>query len=227
MLRKKRQVAPNFRMPGAPFNPATGQHAALTPFPAKGTTLGFFQVIGDDPADPDTADTHDNYVVCRGYESESDPEHQFLHDPYTHDTTTPINVAKPYGVRGTFPYVQGQVIVAARIRNKLGYNAGKAVTTVGQPEDLDELIGLLTDDAGVGIAWLDIGTSQQLEWIGKTAGIAKGAAGLFTVWDKSTGVWAATAEAFQATALGAAIPANKYATAMEYRGQKICAPWEC
>lgn len=151
-------------MPGAPFNPTTGEHAPLSPFPARGTTLGLFQVIGDDPTDPDTADTHDNYVVCRGYESESDPEHQFLHDPYTAESTTPIMVAKPYGVRGTFPYEQGQVIVAARIRNKLGYNAGKAETTVGQPEDLDEEVVLLTDDDDVGISWLDVGTPSEPDY---------------------------------------------------------------
>lgn len=151
-------------MPGAPFNPTTGEHAHLGPFPARGTTLGLFQVIGDDPTDPDTADTHDNYVVCRGYESESDPEHQFLHDPYTAESTTPIMVAKPYGARGTFPYEQGQVIVAARIRNKLGYNAGKAETTVGQPADLDEEVVLLTDDDGVSIAWQDVGTPPEPDY---------------------------------------------------------------
>ena len=159
MFRKKRQPAPFFRQPGAPFNPATGDHATLGQYPGKGTTLALFQVIGDDPADPTTQDTHDNYVVCRGYEADNDPTFRFLHDPYTAPATTPINVAKPYSVRGTFPYEQGQVIVAARIRGKLGFNPGKAETTVGQPADLDEETVLLTDDDDVGIAWMDIGTS--------------------------------------------------------------------
>src|SRR5688572_9320013 len=119
MLRKRRQPAPNFRMPGAPFNPATGERAPLGAYPPRGTTLALFQVVGDDPQDPDTADTHDNYVVCRGYEADADPNFRYLHDPYTKPDTTPINVAKPYSLRGTFPYTQGQVIVAARIKNRL------------------------------------------------------------------------------------------------------------
>ena len=113
MYRKKRQPAPFFRQPGAPFNPATGQHAQLGPLPSKGTTLALFQVVEED--------THDNYVVCRGYEAESDQEFRFLHDPYTVPTTTPINVAKPYGVRGTNPYELGQVIVAARRASMTGW----------------------------------------------------------------------------------------------------------
>lgn len=148
MFRKRRQPAPHFKMPGAPFNPATGENALLGQYPNKGTTLALFQVIEED--------THDNYVVCRGHEADDDPYFRYLHDPYTVLTTTPINVAKPYSVRGTFPYELGQVLVAARIKGKLGFNPGKAVT-VGQPADLDEVISLLTDDAGVGIAWMEVG----------------------------------------------------------------------
>src|SRR5678815_1342131 len=124
MFRKPYKPAPYFGMPGAPFNPLTGERAPLDRPPTKGTVLSLFQVVEDD--------THDNYVVCRGYEAEEDPEFRYLHDPYTVPTTTPINVAKPYSVRGTFPYEQGQVILAARVKGKLGYNPGKAVT-VGQP----------------------------------------------------------------------------------------------
>jgi hypothetical protein len=150
-------------MPGAPFNPATGERAPLGAYPPRGTTLALFQVVGDDPQDPETADTHDNYVVCRGYEADSDPNFRYLHDPYTKADTTPINVAKPYSIRGTFPYTQGQVIVAARIKGRLGYNAGMAtLPTVGQPEDLTDELEILLDDGGVGIAWLDIGTPTSL-----------------------------------------------------------------
>jgi hypothetical protein len=167
MLRKRRQPAPNFRMPGAPFNPATGERAPLGAYPPRGTTLALFQVVGDDPQDPETADTHDNYVVCRGYEADVDPNFRYLHDPYTKPDTTPINVAKPYAVRGTFPYTQGQVIVAARIKGRLGYNAGKAtLPTVGQPEDLSDELELLLDDSDVGIAWLDISQPSTAPSIG-------------------------------------------------------------
>jgi hypothetical protein len=154
MERKRYKPAPFFNMPGAPFNPATGENAGLGPLPGRGTTLAMFQVVEED--------THDNYVVCRGHEADADPYFRYLHDPYTVPTTTPINVAKPYALRGTFPYELGQVIVAARIKGKLGYNQGKAVT-VGQPADLDEVISLLTDDADVGISWLDISPPPAAE----------------------------------------------------------------
>lgn len=162
-------------MPGSPFNPATGERAPVGAYPVRGTTLALFQVVGDDPEDPETADTHENYVVCRGYEADHDPNFRFLHDPYTKEDTTPINVAKPYSIRGTFTYQQGQVIIAARIKGRLGYNAGKAETTVGQPEDLDEEVVLLMDDDEAGIAWLDVGTppasSYDVAHIGEALGV--------------------------------------------------------
>jgi hypothetical protein len=154
MFRKRRIPAPFFGIPGAPFNPMTGERAPLAPEPVRGTTLALFQVIEED--------THDNYVVCRGHEADSDPTFTYLHDPSTVPTTTPINVAKPYVVRGTNPYVVGQIVVAARIKGKLGYNPGKAETTVGHPADLDEVVELLLDDDDVGIAWLDIGASGPI-----------------------------------------------------------------
>jgi len=156
MFRKKRQPAPYFRMPGSPYNPATGERAPLGRYANSGTTLATFQVIGDDPNDPDQADNHVNYIVCRGFDPDADPNFRYLHDPYTAEDSTPINVAKPYFVRGTFPYKRGQIVVAAKIRTRLGQNAGVSADFVGQPEDLDEEIGLLTDDNGVGIAWLDM-----------------------------------------------------------------------
>jgi hypothetical protein len=151
MFRKKRQPAPFFNMPGAPFNPATGERAPLGAYPVRGTTLAIFQVCAED--------THDDYIECRGFEADNDPNFRFLHDPHTAVDTTPINVAKPYGVRGTNPYVVGQIVVAARIKGRLGYNAGKGATTVGHPADLDEEIELLLDDDDVGIAWMDIDSS--------------------------------------------------------------------
>lgn len=156
MFRAKRQPAPFFRMPGSPFNPATGERAPLSPYPVTGTTLATFQVIGDDPTDPNTADLHDDYLVCRGFEATADPHFRFLHDPYTAPETTPISVAKPYSLRGTFPYTRGQVIVAARIHTRLGENQGVAATSTGHPANLDEEIELLTDDNGVAVSWLAI-----------------------------------------------------------------------
>ncbi len=161
MFRKKRQPAPYFRMPGDPFNPVTGQRAQTGLPQTPGTILATFQVIGDDPEDETTEDTHDNYVVCRGFEPQIDPFFRYLHDPKTKPDTKSIKVAKPYDVRGTHPYRQGQVIVAARIATRLGFNQGKSKTTVGFPEDLDEEIEILKDDDDVAIAWLDIVTVPQ------------------------------------------------------------------
>jgi len=154
MLRKKRQPGPFFHMPGAPFAPIKGEDSPLGRHALKGTTLALFQVVA--------GDTHDNYVECRGYEVDVDPTFTHIHDPYAFPSTTPINVAKPYGVRGTFPYTLGQVIVAARIFTKFGFTPGKAATTVGQPADLDEAIGILLDDAGTAISWMDLSTSPGL-----------------------------------------------------------------
>lgn len=148
-------------MPGAPFNPVTGQRAQMGSPPSPGTILSMFQVIGDTPSDATTEDTHENYVVCRGFEPDIDPFFRYLHDPYTKPETKSIKVAKPYAVRGTYPYKRSQVIVAARIRTRLGDNQGKAHTSVGYPENLDEETDLLFDDDNVAIAWLDITTVPQ------------------------------------------------------------------
>lgn len=169
MYRKKRQPGPHFKMPGAPFSPTTGERAPLGRPQVKGTTLAIFQVVEDD--------THDDYIECRGYEAEADPNFQFLHDPYEFPDTTPIHVAKPFAIRGTFPYQQGDLVVAARIRTKLGYNPGKAATSAGQPADLDEEIEALLDDANVAISWLDISTSGGLIRGVTDGAITKGSSG--------------------------------------------------
>lgn len=148
-------------MPGAPFNPVTGQRAQMNPEATPGTILATFQVIGDDPDDETTQDTHENYVVCRGFEPQIDPFFRYLHDPKTKPGTTPINVAKPYPVRGTYPYKRGQIIVAARISTRLGFNQGKAATSVGYPASLTEQTELLLDDDDVAIAWIDMTTVPQ------------------------------------------------------------------
>ncbi len=159
MLRKRRHPAPDFRMPGAPFNPVTGQRAQMGLPDTPGTILATFQVIGDDPTDTATQDTHANYVVCRGYEPEIDQYFRYLHDPKTNPGSKSIKVAKPYGVRGTYPYKRGQIIVAARVATRFGFNQGKAGVSTGQPADLDEEVDLLFDDDNVAVSWIDLGSS--------------------------------------------------------------------
>ena len=144
MWRKRATSAPAFRQP-APYNPLSGQHAPIgRSFPYS--RIAMMQVAEED--------THDNYVVCRGFDPECG---RFLNT---------VNVAKPYGIRGTNPYVVGQVFAAAKPRTALGDTPGKAETTVGHPADLDEAVMILTDDDGNPIVWLDIGTAEggKIEW---------------------------------------------------------------
>ena len=134
MWRKRATSAPGFKVPAA-YNPLSGQHAPLGK-PVERTRIAMMQVAVED--------TFDNYVVCRGF----DPECGKFFDT--------VNVAKPYGIRGTNPYVVGQVFAAAKPKTVLGDTPGKAETTVGHPEDLNETVVILTDDDGNPISWLDI-----------------------------------------------------------------------
>ena len=167
MFRKPRKPAPFFRMPGAPFNPATGERAPLGRYATRGTTLATFQVIGDFPPSPEHQDTHANYIVCRGYDPDADPHFRHLYDPYTGPASQSINVAKPYALRGNHPYVLGQIVIAARIRTKLGNNQGVASESTGHPADLDEAIEILLDDGDVAVQWLDISTQPAPHVWGK------------------------------------------------------------
>lgn len=147
-IRKRRQPTPGFNLP-PPYNPVTGHYADLGkkgPVPV----VAMMQVV--------EADTHPNYLVCRGFDPETkrfygteDPE-----NPGEYLST--INVAKPYRMRSTYPYEVGQVICCAKPQTQLGTNPGRADETRGHPEDLDEEIVLLYDDAEESpIEWLEVG----------------------------------------------------------------------
>ena len=116
MFRKRRQPAPFFRMPGAPFNPATGQRAPLGRYPIKETLLSIFQVIGDDPNDSTTEDTHENYIVCRGFDPSVDPSFRFLHDPFDVRSCD-----LPHG-REKRPLVRPRHLVIQRRRLSISYS---------------------------------------------------------------------------------------------------------
>lgn len=153
-FRKRKTPSPSFRLP-PPFDPRAGQHASMDK-PGLHTRLSVFQVVGDDGT-AENQDTHDNYILCRGWDLDTDPDCKYLFDPTANAQGKGIAVAKPYGVRGTYPYVLGQMVVVAKVRTRLGDNPGVAHTTAGQPADLDEVIDLLTDVYGNPISWLDIG----------------------------------------------------------------------
>jgi hypothetical protein len=146
MWRKRRSPAPGFKQP-QPFDPISGQHANMGP-PGIFTRLSVFQVTDED--------THDNYVVCRGWDLDTDPDCQYLYDASLGGPAKGINVAKPYGLRGMNPYKIGQMVIVAKVRTRLGDNCGVAAVTTGQPADLDEVVDILTDDDDNPIAWVII-----------------------------------------------------------------------
>jgi hypothetical protein len=151
MYKTKRTPAPYFKVP-PPYNPMTGGRASLSPEKPFMGRLAMFQVCQED--------IYDNFVVCRGV----DPEMQvYFDDEHT------MCVAKPYELRGTYPYVVGQVICCAKVRGKLGDNPGVAATTMGQPADLDEEVEMLTtadDENSTGtefpIFWIHVGGGVSL-----------------------------------------------------------------
>lgn len=176
--RKRRAPAPAFRQP-SPFNPITGGFA---PIGMEGivTRLALFQVVGDDDTEGN-ADTHDNYVLCRGF------------DPQDGKFYLRIAVAKPYDIRGTNPYVLAQILVCSKVRSRLGDNAGVAATSTGHPADLDEEIELLYDDDDVSVEWLDIsgggGGATQYRWGKLDGALAAGATATVSLWQTTGGGW--------------------------------------
>lgn len=135
MYRRRRVVAPHFKVP-PPFNPATGEQAPIGRLPPSKTRLAMFQVIEED--------THENYLVCRGF----DPEvGKFFHE---------LSVAKAYSERGKYNHTVGQVFPAAKFKTKLGDNSGMASVSVGQPADLDEEVVFVTDDEDRKLLWTEI-----------------------------------------------------------------------
>jgi hypothetical protein len=132
MWRKRISPAPAFKQP-SPFNPITGKHGLIG---REGiiSRCAMMQVIEED--------THDNYVVCRGF------------DPETMRFYERVCVAKPYGLRGTKSYKVAEVYAAIKPRGKLGDTSGVARTTVGQPASLEEEIDILLDDDDVVVSYL-------------------------------------------------------------------------
>lgn len=129
-----------------PFNRGTGGFTPLTPtFPYYPAMM---QVIEED--------THENYVVCRGFDAE--------HNVFINS----LPVAKPYGERGTTgTYNVGEVYPAIKPRTAIGFTPGKAETSTGHPADLNEkIVGLQTEE-GVWVQWLLLTGEGSSTLIGK------------------------------------------------------------
>ena len=155
MWRKKATPAPAFRQP-APYNPVSGEHAQIGEAGIF-SRAAMFRVV--------KSDSHANYVVCQGYDLDSDGHCQWM--------IPQIAVAKPYAIRGTYPYQVGWVIAAVKTRTIYGDNPGKAKTSTAQPANLDEDIVALKDYNDVPIEWLDISTGNPPVgpyWLGYNGG---------------------------------------------------------
>ena len=144
-IRKRRTPTPDFRLP-PPYQPITGERAPLL---ADGDYpyCAMMQVA--------TEDTHDNYLVCRGY----DPRiKKFFDYEEGNDDKPGIPVAKPYGQRYLRGYQVGQVFPAVIPVTRIGQTSGVAAVSQGHPADLDEEIEILYDDNSHVITWLLIDT---------------------------------------------------------------------
>jgi len=176
MRKLKRIPAPHFKTP-PPYNPMTGEKAPLGK-KVDLTRCAMMQVCEED--------THDNYLVCRGF------------DPECEKFFSSIAVAKPYGKRksGGGDYEVGQVFAAVKPRTLLGDTAGVASSTVGHPADLSEEVGILTDDSGNPVAWLllDSGGGGGIG-IGKLNGaLAHDASVEMSVWTAEGGSFSDTGD---------------------------------
>lgn len=164
--RKSRQPTPHFKLP-PPYQPRTGERAKLL-VEGDYPYVAMMQVV--------EADTHCNYVVCRGW----DPRDR------KYFTETPgIPVAKPYWNRMKGVYRIGQVFPAvlplpAGFKDgdvtvpRIGQNPGEALPDGGEckghPDDLDEEVTLLTDDGGAFINWMLIdGGKERVRFCTKDA----------------------------------------------------------
>ncbi len=95
-------------------------------------------------------DTHDNYVICRGY----DPRVKKFFD-YVEDDADKVGipVAKPWNHRGAGAYTVGHVFPAVIPLTRIGQTSGvrdpgddEENPLLGQPEDLDEEVEILYTD---------------------------------------------------------------------------------
>jgi hypothetical protein len=131
-----------------PYNPMTGQFAPLVQ-PGEYPYCALVQIAEED--------THDDYVVCRGY----DPRTKtfWLYDE-SDETKNGFSVAKPYSNRRPGQYQVGHIFPALLPLCQRGQTPGVAATSQGQPADLDEEIEILYSDEGKVINWLLLDTGQ-------------------------------------------------------------------
>lgn len=158
-----------------PYNPIAGDQANLR---QEGTSpfCAMFQVAA--------ADTYDDYVICRGF----DPRILKFIDYAEGDSDKPgVSVAKPFGKRKPDTYEVGEVYPAflptqgnagfadfrqvvytppspTAVKWRVGQNPGVVTgggLEGGQPEELSDEIGILSDHNGKVVNWLLIDSKRD------------------------------------------------------------------
>jgi hypothetical protein len=149
-IRRNKNPNPNFRLP-TPFDPMGGDHAPLM-IDGVYPHCAMMQVAAED--------THDDYVVCRGY----DPRYRRFFDYDEDDLTTKpgIAVGKPFGSRRAGAYQIGQVYPAFIPLTRLGQTPGEATNGSGHPEDLNDTVEILYDENDRPVNWLLIESGTDL-----------------------------------------------------------------
>lgn len=133
-IRKRKNPTPHYRLP-PPYNPITGEYAKLMT-PGIHPYCALVEVAA--------ADTHDDYLICRGY----DTRDRKFYD-YDLDEGKPgLPVAKPFGKRTAMLYLVGEVYPAFLPQSLIGQASGTVNGT-----DLLDLEILKTDD-GEYINWM-------------------------------------------------------------------------
>lgn len=153
VIRKRKQPTPDFKQP-PPFQPITGGRAQLRMF-------GFFPYCA--MVQVAEEDTHDNYVLCRGFDIRIP---KFVdYDAADLANKPGIPVAKPYNFRMPGVYQLAHVYAAflplqtshpspIDVPWRVGQNPGVAKTCQGQPCDLDETIEELLTSDELKINWM-------------------------------------------------------------------------
>ena len=150
-MRKRRHPTPGFKIL-PPYQPITGERAGLM-VPGVHPHCAMMQVAA--------ADTHDDYVVCRGYDTRVK---RFFDYDATDADKPGIAVGKPFGNRSSGAYEIGQIFPALIPLTRIGQTPGVAADSTGHPADLDELVDILYDDNDRPINWmlLDLGETVGL-----------------------------------------------------------------
>ncbi len=170
--RKRRQPTPHFKLPPS-FDPMTGEHAGLQ-VPGVSPNCALMQVAAED--------THDDYVVCRGY----DTRVKRFFDYVEGDTDKiGISVAKPYGSRTAGSYQVGQMFAALLPLGRLGQTPSVAATSEGHPADLDEEVEILYDENDKVINWMLVGAGERKLFGKLDDELTKGGTATMSIWTES------------------------------------------